>query len=129
MCGLMYCTDVGGDVRKHNNRHRRALVAREAMRGFGPCELPLSYKAREHLKGMDTDAVTHLRLVMWAHFARSLDAKRFDLMKHADWWTYAKAYLAESWVERHFGVDAVAVLVKEFCGSKANKRLDGSYWH
>jgi zinc-finger of acetyl-transferase ESCO len=78
VCGLTYCTDVGSDVRVHNNRHRKAVAAGTALRGVGPCELPLSYTARERLKGQQTPPAEHLRLVMWSHFARSLDAAGFD---------------------------------------------------
>jgi hypothetical protein len=32
---VYYCTDVGGDVRRHNNRHARAYLANEHTERHG----------------------------------------------------------------------------------------------
>jgi hypothetical protein len=98
VCGFGYCTDIGGDVRQHNSHHARAVAARQALAGVGPCELPLSYGAREELKRSPPGqlATEHLLLRMWSHFARSLDAQDFDLQRHPSWTRYARAYLANA---------------------------------
>jgi hypothetical protein len=130
ICGLTYCSDVGGDVRSHNNRHRRALAAREELHKVGPCELPLSYSAREQLKRFTDDATEHLRLVMWSHFSRSLSSKKFNLRKHPSWPEYAKAYLAQKHTVRCFGAPAVQAVTLEFGGAVPNLKLreGSSYW-
>jgi hypothetical protein len=131
---MTYCTDIGGDVRKHNNHHARALAARQALAGVGPCELPLSCAAQEELKSRNVEGAERLRLRMWSHFARSLDAQNFDLQKHPSWERYARAYLANA---PAFGIagdhdaEAVAAVAKEFGGVCADPRLGGgsSYWN
>jgi hypothetical protein len=105
------------------------LVKSYVRSGHASCQ-QVTVKREALKKRRDVSDVEHLRLVMWSHFARSLDAMNFDLSKHPSWHQYAKAYLANEHTRETHGVDAVRVVAAEFGGAAADRKLrnGSSYW-
>src|SRR6266851_2246391 len=75
----------------------KAIAARDALDGVGPCPLPINDWEVCRLKdGIDDNDITAVRKAFWAYFARSLSSAPFwfDLTKHLTWERYMQAYLA-----------------------------------
>jgi hypothetical protein len=86
-----YCDEE--PIEQEKDIARRALLAREHFALFGPPDappLPVSYGERELLKG---GGLPHI--VAW--FARSLEAKKYDLQKHPKFEVYARGVMASEY--------------------------------
>ena len=132
-CGLTYCPDIGSNVRYHDRLHLAAVNARAALQGVGPEDLPLSYHAREAMKCHcpGQDPLQHALMVMWSHYARSLEAPpwNYDTKRHPSFQRYAQAYLSQPSAREQFGDGVTDALIARF-GARASACLpDGmSYW-